>query len=198
MSSSSSVMRRAQGFTLLEILIAVVIFSIGLLGIAGLQVAGMRFTHGSQLRTAAVSQVESMADLMRANPYAVERGLYNVKEPDILNTATLDCAALECTASERAVYDLRIWNYHQNNSVVQSNADALPKGKGMVCRDSTPNDGEAGDWKCDNLGDVYAIKVQWEERTTGGNDVGKLGKTDADILTQHFVMTVVPVVDRVE
>ena len=42
-----------SGFTLVEILIAVVIFSIDLLGIAGLLVSGMRFTHDSQLRSIA-------------------------------------------------------------------------------------------------------------------------------------------------
>lgn len=193
-----SVMARSRGFTLIEILIAVVIFSIGLLGIAGLQVAGMRFTHGSQLRTIAVSQVESMADLMRANLFAVKNGLYNVKDSAIPQTDTPDCATVECTSTERAAYDLKTWNYHQDNAPVQSNADSLPHGDGVVCRDSTPSDGESGDWQCDNTGEIYAIKVQWQERTVGGNDVGKSGKTDTNKLTQRFVMTVVPGVDKIK
>jgi len=193
-----SVMRRTQGFTLVEILIAIVIFSIGLLGIAGLQVAGMRFTHGSQLRTIAVSQVESMADLMRANQFAVQKGLYNVKDTAIPETDTPDCATELCTATERAAYDLKTWNYAQEDAPIQSNADSLPLGDGMVCRDSTPNDGETDDWQCDNTGDVYAIKVQWQERTVGDDDVGQRGNTDADKHTQRFVMTVVPAIDNVE
>lgn len=198
MSDYRPVMHRAQGFTLVEILIAVVIFSIGLLGIAGLQVAGMRFTHGSQLRTLAVSQVESMTDLMRANPYAMQKGLYNVRETTIPKTDTPDCATLECTSVERAAYDLKTWNYKQDNAPLQSNEGTLPGGDGVVCRDSTPNDGTSGAWACDDTGDVYAIKVEWQERTVGENDVGKAGKSDANKLTQRFVMTVVPGLDDTE
>jgi hypothetical protein len=39
-----------------------------------------------------------------------------------------------------------------------------------VCLDSTPIDGVPGDWKCDNLGIVYAIKLTWDERTASGSD----------------------------
>lgn len=192
-----SVRRRAGGFTLVEILIAIVIFSIGLLGIAGLQVAGMRFTHGSQLRSVALAQIESMADLMRANEFGVQSGYYNVKTTAIPSTTTPDCASVVCTSPERAAYDLKAWNFHTNGAPLQANADVLPLGEGFVCRDSTPNDGQSGAWACDNSGNVYAIKLQWEERTTGTNDVGKKDQTDESRQTQHLVMTVVPGIDAI-
>ena len=191
-----SVKRHQNGFTLIEILIAIVIFSIGLLGIAGLQVAGMRFTHGSQLRSIAVAQAETMADLMRANEFGVQAGFYNVKNamPD---DAIPDCNATECTSQQRATYDLKAWNTRTVGSPLLSNQDVLPLGAGVVCRDSTPNDGVAGAWACDNLGNVYAVKLQWQERTVGGDDVGKRGGADTNIQTQRLVMSVVPGIDTV-
>lgn len=188
--------RRAGGFTLIEVLIAIVIFSIGLLGIAGLQIAGMRFTHGSQLRSVAVLQAESMADLMRANEFGVRNNCYNVPNPDATCTITagsmptsfpLDCATNTCTAQQRAHYDLVIWNQTTAGQPQQSNAEVLPNGTGMVCIDSTPDDGTSAGWACDGNGTVYAIKLQWQERAVGADDAG-----GSDVQNQVFVMSVVP------
>jgi type IV pilus assembly protein PilV len=189
-----SVNRRQQGFTLIEILIAIVIFSVGLLGIAGLQIAGMRFTHGSQLRSTAVLQAESMADLMRANEFAVRAGFYNVVNltGGVMPTAfPTDCAVTVCTAQARATYDLVTWNQTTAGTPRESNAEVLPQGVGVVCRDSTPNDGDSGDWACDDLGNVYAIKLQWQERATGDEDAA-----GSDVQNQVFILSVLPALDE--
>ena len=59
--------RASGGFTLLEVLITVVIFSIGLLGLAGLQATGIKLNHSSLLRTQATLLAYDVADCMRAN-----------------------------------------------------------------------------------------------------------------------------------
>jgi len=63
--------RASRGFTLLEVLITVVIFSIGLLGLAGLQATGIKLNHSSLLRTQATLLAYDAADSMRANRGAV-------------------------------------------------------------------------------------------------------------------------------
>jgi type IV pilus assembly protein PilV len=60
--------RAQRGVSLLEVMIAVLIFSIGILGIALLQIKGAQFTKESASRTAAILQARSLADAMRANP----------------------------------------------------------------------------------------------------------------------------------
>lgn len=58
----------SHGFTLLEVLIALVVLSLGLLGIAALQGAGLRSSHGAQLNSQAVLLAYDLADRIRANP----------------------------------------------------------------------------------------------------------------------------------
>ena len=58
---------RISGFTLLEVLVALVILSIGLLGLAGLQAASLRYNHSSYLRSQATLIAYDIVDRMRAN-----------------------------------------------------------------------------------------------------------------------------------
>lgn len=184
-----SVKHRHQGFTLIEVLIAIVIFSIGLLGIASLQIAGMRFTHGSQLRSIATLQAETMADLMRANEFAVRNGFYNMGPTSMPTTFPTNCSTTVCAAAARATFDLVTWNQATGGQPLQANNEVLPQGVGMVCVDSTPNNGTPAGWACDNLGNVFAIKIQWQERAVGAEDAG-----GSDVQNQLFVMSVLPAI----
>lgn len=56
-----------QGFSLIEVLVAVVVLSIGLLGLAALQVSGLRVGQSSFYRAQAAQLATDMADRMRAN-----------------------------------------------------------------------------------------------------------------------------------
>jgi len=58
---------RARGFSLIEVLVAVVVLSIGLLGLAALQVSGLRVGQSSFYRAQAAQFATDMADRMRAN-----------------------------------------------------------------------------------------------------------------------------------
>jgi type IV pilus assembly protein PilV len=60
----------ARGFTLVEVLVALVVMAVGLLGIAALYVEGLRAGRTSIYRTAAVNLAADMADRIRANPAA--------------------------------------------------------------------------------------------------------------------------------
>lgn len=103
--------RRERGFSLVEALVALLILSIGMLGIAGLFVESVRSSRTALLRTQAVSLVADMADRIRAN--AVARGAYataNYAEP-----VTHDCAPSaaaaggNCTQQKLAEDDLARW-----------------------------------------------------------------------------------------
>jgi type IV pilus assembly protein PilV len=65
------VLSRQRGVSLIEVLVAIVIFSVGVLGIALMQIKGSQFSRQAGARTVAVLQARSLADAMRANPSGV-------------------------------------------------------------------------------------------------------------------------------
>jgi type IV pilus assembly protein PilV len=64
--------RANRGVSLIEVLIAILVFSVGLLGLALMQLKGAQFTKESGARTAAILQARSIAEAMRANPDAAK------------------------------------------------------------------------------------------------------------------------------
>jgi len=73
-----SVRTRQRGMTLIEILVAIVVLSIGLLGLAGLQLKGLQVNQGSTYRWQAAMLAEDIADRMRADKVNAAAGSYTV------------------------------------------------------------------------------------------------------------------------
>jgi type IV pilus assembly protein PilV len=68
---------RAAGFTLIEALIALLVLSIGLLGVAAMQLASLQANNGAFQRTQATFLAQDIADRMRANRRAALDGEYD-------------------------------------------------------------------------------------------------------------------------
>lgn len=111
-----------SGFTLLEVMVAIIVLSLGLLGLAGLQAATLRNNQTAHYRAIAIQQTYDMADRLRANQAGVIAGNYNNLDASI--PASPDCVAGVCTPANMAVADHSQWN---NN-----NARMLPGGTGTV------------------------------------------------------------------
>lgn len=111
-----------HGFTLIEVLVAVVVFSFGLLGIAGMMTISVKNNHNGYLRTQANFLAENMMDRMRANPTGIWRNNYNgTADPDGATVCTLDSP---CEYSQLASYDTESW--------ARSIAQYLPNGQGTI------------------------------------------------------------------
>jgi type IV pilus assembly protein PilV len=110
-----------QGFTLLEVLIAVLVFSFGLLGIAAMVLTSVRGTHTAQLHTQATFLAQWMSDAMRANSAAVMAGNYD--GPALTALAT-NCTSASCSPATLATRDREVWGTML--------ARALPAGAGSV------------------------------------------------------------------
>lgn len=67
---------RVRGFTLIEALVALLVLSIGLLGIAALQLSSLRSNYSASLRSQATLLAYDIVDRMRANQIAAANGAY--------------------------------------------------------------------------------------------------------------------------
>ena len=150
MKPSHSRLRHIAGFALLEALVAVVVASVGFIGAARLQTLGMKMNASSQFRQKAVLLTYQMSDRIRANQAGFTAGAYN--NP---SAGTMTCLSTGCTPAQLAVADMTEWS----NDV----AGQLPNGSGVVCVDSTPDDGTALAPACDGIGSVLAVKVWWTD-----------------------------------
>ena len=137
------------GFSLLEVLIAGTVFSLGLAGLAALLLASVIGSAEARREGIASVAAASLAEQIRLNPGALERFL------DPPARVSRVCGANErdpCTAGQRADFDFRLWQLEL--------ADSIPGARGIVCRDSTPLDGLADNVQCDGSGPLV-IKIFW-------------------------------------
>ena len=161
---------RLRGFMLVEVLVTVVIFTVGILGVIGLQTLALSSAHLSSLRSEATLLVSDMAERMRSNLGAVNAGAattYDDATPGTnacraIYATAVEASPVTCTPAELAADDLQDW--------LDQVQQRLPGGEGIVCLDSTPDDGTPGAEDCDGTGAAYAVKVWWTERATQAED----------------------------
>ncbi len=96
---------RSSGFSLVEVLIALVVFSVGLLGLAAMMVSAVRGNHQAYHHSQAVYVATAMADGLRANLAAVNAGLYDTG----WTSASAGNACTSCNAGSLAARDLASW-----------------------------------------------------------------------------------------
>ncbi len=112
-SRSVANVSRQRGFTLTEILVTVLVLSIGLLGVAGLHAWSLRNNHDALIRSHASALANDIADRMRANRQAALAGQYNIQ----LSSTPTD----ESTLAGR---DLVEWRTRLS--------EQLPNGRGQI------------------------------------------------------------------
>lgn len=95
---------RQSGFSLVEVLIALVIMSVGMLGIAGLYVQSMQAGRTSMFRHNAVTLAGDVADRIRANPTAAVSYIDPVGADNSCVTG-----GVNCTPAEMAANDVLLW-----------------------------------------------------------------------------------------
>ncbi len=101
--------RRQSGFSLIEVLVALLVLSIGLVGLSGLQTNGLRGNHSALLHTQASVLIGDIIERMRSNPAAARAGNYDVNWTTSVTAA--GCSA-DCTPAQVAADDLEEWRFN--------------------------------------------------------------------------------------
>jgi type IV pilus assembly protein PilV len=128
--------RGQRGFTLVEMLVALVVLSIGLLGVAALQLMSLRSNYGSAMRSQATFLAYEIVDRMRANRTAALAGQYNV------------VLGANKTAGTVAGDDVIAWK--------QNIARTLP----AVDNAGTP---EVADGAISQAGNIFTVTIRWND-----------------------------------
>ncbi|MDR3419098.1 MAG: type IV pilus modification protein PilV [Nevskia sp.] len=123
-------MSRQSGISLIEILIAVLVLSIGLLGIAGLQTVALSANSISYQYSQAALMVESMAERMRANKLGVVNGggtsLYGMTAGIAPGAPSANCVTSSCTPANQAVWDQAVFYSQVTGSSVGTGSNTAP------------------------------------------------------------------------
>jgi len=145
-----------SGFSLLELLVSLVIFSIGLLGIAGLQVVSKQSNYESQQRTIASQVAYALLEDMRTNGpgISIYRAVADLGGGTLSGLPVVNCRDPDtpCSAAQKAVHDLRHWE-QVIDGVQEMGAEGA---SGGVVSPTICIDGPAG-----GVAGVYAISIAW-------------------------------------
>ncbi len=144
-----------RGFTLVEVMIALVVFTIALLGLAGLQAASLRDNQLAYLHTVATQLAYDMGERIRANPSAAAAGAYTVDNIDgSAAVPSVDCYTGSCNTTDIAATDAYEW--------LTAIEKKLPSGKGRVVAN----------------GGLLTVTVMWDQERNGASGTNCSGDDD--------------------
>jgi type IV pilus assembly protein PilV len=129
-------LRGSRGFTLVEALVALVVISIGLLGVAALQLTSLRSNHSSAMRSQATFLAYDIVDRMRANRTAALAGSYNI---------ALGAAG---TAGTVAGDDLIAWKQNIARTLPAINNAGVPQN---------------ADGSVTQAGNIFTVTIRWSD-----------------------------------
>lgn len=171
---------RHFGFSMVEVLVTMLIVSVGLLGLAALQVTSLRAGNSTTFRTQATLLANELAERMHANPTAVANNAFMAVDFAVdVNCAAPPAPYCEdsyngvvvpgspCSSAQLAAFDLNVWycGYMSGGARAFGVVNQLPSPTATIaCLDNDPADGNP----C-TAGSPHLIAVSWAEVQPDGN-----------------------------
>lgn len=157
-------LRHNKGFTLIEIMIAVVVFSFGLLGIAGVMTVAVKNNHNGYQRSQATFLVSSMLDMMRRNTRGLWQDDYDGEFSGYTDVSSM-CNSSECNPKQLADRDVAYWGSMISQLLPDSSGtiNCVPNGP-LLWSQPLSNSQEA----LEPFSGYCEIEVTWNETDEAG------------------------------
>ena len=176
--------RAQRGFTLVEVLVALIIFSFGMLGAVGLVLSSLQAAKYSSNSAVAGALAREYGELMQMIPDGTSSTTSATSSST--NTLMVDTASFtsgtpgNCTGSSKNCTPTQLLTALRDDWATRvKSVDVLPQGRGEVCRDSTPRNsaGELEWGGCDEAGATVLIKMSWLAKQSVGSGGASVDRT---------------------
>jgi type IV pilus assembly protein PilV len=143
-----------QGLGLIEVLIATLVLSVGLLGAKLVQSQAQAAAQQADWQHQALRSAQDMAQAMRSNPWALEQGAYTAPPLDTAQAPTLQaCDTSPCDPVARAQHDVQQWR--------QRLAERLPHGRGALLAEGPTQRRLVVMWQSPTQNESTACPAPW-------------------------------------
>lgn len=129
----NSTLHHQTGSSLLEVLIAVLIMSFGLLALGSLTAASVQYGKSAQFQTIGVQLIGDLTDRMRGNIEGFAASSYNKTTVYVSSNAALTAPGTNCTSTACTSAQLAAWDLHEWRTDLRRR---LPGGDAYVLRDT--------------------------------------------------------------
>ena len=148
---------------MVELLVAVLIMGVGVLGISAMQMISLQNNRGALLRAEAVQLGYDMLDRIRANPAgAVPGQAYDGLDIGDAPPAAGDCFANACTQAQMVDFDQAVWKCSLGD--FNDNADCIAYRAGVLPPEDRAPGLPEGDGSIDvDANGIITVRVQWQE-----------------------------------
>ena len=161
---------QASGFTLIEVLVAMVVLAFGLLGMVGLQAASLQANRDARLQATAINLAKELAEMLRGNKNQAILATGNPYLGSFTTSPLIPANPSYCLAvgntscasdAETARAELTDW-------LARVEAE-LPGARVAICQDTAPYDSDGRpQWACTTAAatDPIVVKIGWNRATT--------------------------------
>lgn len=156
--------RRALGYSLMEVLVALLVLSAGVIGAVGLQLSAWQLARQSAFHTAAHQLAAEVAEWLLVHHKNLPDSLQNLEidSASAAPQAATHCYGISCTSDQLIFFMVRDWQARLQAT--------LPDAQLRICRDAAPWDSAASAyrWHCAASDDEtpLAIKIAWKGAQT--------------------------------